>query len=189
MISRRRLLARSAGLAAGLLATRANADPVLTDDGLYSEPWFLESFLILAEDLEAAAARGKRFAVMWGLKGCPLCRDTHVVNFADPAIASFIKDRFEILQLNIIGDREVTDFDGERLSEKRMAEKYGVRGTPTVQFFPDATAGLQSRAPREREVFRMQGYLQPKDFRTMFAFVADRGYERGTLRDYLKAAG
>jgi hypothetical protein len=35
----------------------------------------------------------------------------------------------------------------------------------------------------------MQGYLQPKDFRTMFAFVADKGYERGTLRDYLKAAG
>jgi len=35
----------------------------------------------------------------------------------------------------------------------------------------------------------MQGYLQPKDFRTMFAFVADKAYERGTLRDYLKAQG
>ena len=147
MISRRTLLARSAGLAAGLAAARVDAAPVLTDDGLYSEPWFLESFLILAEDLEAAAARGKRFAVMWELKGCPFCRDTHLVNFADPTVAGFIKDRFEILQLNIIGGREVVDFDGERLSEKGMAAKYRVRGTPTVQFFPDAGAGLESRAP------------------------------------------
>ena len=118
MISRRTLLARSAGLAAGLLAARVDAAPVLTDDGLYSEPWFLESFLILAEDLEAAAAKGKRFAVMWELKGCPFCRDTHLVNFADPTVAGFIKDRFEILQLNILGGREVVDFDGERLSDE-----------------------------------------------------------------------
>jgi thioredoxin-related protein len=189
MISRRTLLARSAGLAAGLVAARVEAAPVLTDDGLYSEPWFLESFLILSEDLEAAAARGKRFAVMWELKGCPFCRDTHLVNFADPTVAGFIKDRFEILQLNIIGGREVMDFDGERLSEKRMAEKYRVRGTPTVQFFPPAVQGVATRAPREREVFRLEGYVQPKDFRTLFAFVADKGYERGTLQDYRRAAG
>ena len=42
MISRRTLLARSAGIAAGLVvAPRVDAAPVLTDDGLYSEPWFL----------------------------------------------------------------------------------------------------------------------------------------------------
>src|SRR5215207_1000995 len=107
MISRRRLLVANAVLAAAVVAARARAAPALTDDGLYSEPWFLESFLILSEDLEAAAARGKRFAVMWELKGCPFCRDTHLVNFADPMVAGFIKDRFEILQLNIVGGREV----------------------------------------------------------------------------------
>jgi thioredoxin-related protein len=189
MISRRSLLAGSAAFAAGLFAAEAGAAPMLTDDGLYSEPWFVESFLILAEDLEGAAARGKRFAVMWGLKGCPACRETHLVNFADPEIAGFIRDRFDILQLNIVGAREVTDFDGERLTEKRMAEKYAVRGTPTVQFFPPAVQGVATRAPREREVFRLEGYVQPKDFRTLFAFVADKGYERGTLQDYRRAAG
>src|SRR5215207_75896 len=148
MISRRRLLVAIAALAGSVVAARARAAPVLTDDGLYSEPWFLESFLILSEDLEGAAARGKRFAVMWELKGCPFCRETHLVNFADPTVAGFIRDRFEILQLNIVGGREVLDFDGERLSEKRMAAKYRVRGTPTVQFFPDAGAGLESRARR-----------------------------------------
>ena len=41
-----------------------------------------------------------------------------------------LADRFELLQLNIIGAREVTDFDGQRLTEKEFARKYGVRATP-----------------------------------------------------------
>jgi thioredoxin-related protein len=189
MITRRTLLAGTALGVAGATAPRVLAAPVLTDDGLYHEPWFLESFLILPEDLDGAAAKGKRFAVIWELKGCPLCRQMHLVNFADPAIESYIRERFDILQLNIIGSREVTDFDGEKLTEKQLARKYGVRGTPTVQFFPEAAAGLAQRGPREREVHRIQGYVEPKDFRTMFAYVADKAYERGALGDYLKAQG
>jgi hypothetical protein len=131
MITRRTLLAGTAFAAVGATVPRAVAAPVLTDDGLYHESWFLESFLILPEDLDGAAAKGKRFAVIWELKGCPLCRQMHLVNFADPAIEGYIRERFDILQLNIIGSREVTDFDGERLTEKQLARKYGVRGTPT----------------------------------------------------------
>jgi thioredoxin-related protein len=187
MISRRTILAGAAAL--GGMATRAGAAPILTDDGLYTQPWFLESFLILSEDLDGAAVKAKRFAVIWDLKGCPYCRKTHLVNFADPEIAGFIKARFEILQLNIVGAREVTDFDGETLPEKRLAEKYGVRGTPTVQFFPAASSGLGARAPRDREVYRMQGYLEPAEFRRAFAYVAENAYERGTLADYLKVQG
>ena len=54
----------------------------MTGDGLYREPWFLQSFLNLAEDLETAQSAGKRFAIMWELKGCPYCKETHFVNFA-----------------------------------------------------------------------------------------------------------
>jgi thioredoxin-related protein len=66
-----------------------------------------------------------------------------------------------------------------------FASKYEVRGTPTVQFFPDLD-NLGQKAPREREVNRIQGYLAPEDFLRMFAFVAERAYERGSLRDYLR---
>ena len=68
-----------------------------------------------------------------------------------PEIEDFVRQQFDILQLNIIGAREVTDFDGEKMSEKRLAERYGIRFTPTFQFFPE------------------------------------RAYEKGSLRDYLKA--
>ena len=115
---------------------------MLTDDGLYRQPWFLESFLELADDLDGATKAGKRFAVMWELRGCPYCKETHLVNFARPEIEDYIKANFEILQLNIVGSRKVTDFDGTEISEKALAAKYGVRFTPTFQFFPETPAGL-----------------------------------------------
>src|SRR5882672_2051401 len=104
MVSRRSFLAGSA--AYGLAAPRtgaAQAEPVLTEDGYYREPWFLESFLELADDLSAASQKGKRLAVMWELRGCPYCKETHLVNFAKPDISQYIQQHFEILQLNIIG--------------------------------------------------------------------------------------
>jgi len=124
------------------------------------------------------------------LKGCPYCKETHFVNFAQTRISDYVKSNFEVLQLNIIGSRKVTDFDGTELAEKDLAAKYGVRYTPTIQFFPgqtaDKSAGLAAKPPREREVTRIQGYLLPKDFIRMFAFVGERAYERGTLRDFLR---
>ena len=191
MLSRRSFVAGSAaGLATGGITMRdlpADAAPVLTDDGLYTQSWFLQSFLELADDVQGAAQSGKRLAIMWELRGCPYCKETHLVNFAKPEIESYVKQHFEILQLNIIGSREVTDFDGEKMSEKRLAGKYGVRFTPTFQFFPDKITGLAAKKPTEREVTRMQGYLEPQAFLNMFRFVAERAYEKGTLRDFLKA--
>ena len=189
MLSRRSVLGSLiAGSAAGALGLQqARAEAMLTEDGFYRQPWFLESFLELADDLTAASEKKKRLAIMWELRGCPYCKETHLVNFAKPEIVDFIKERFEILQLNIIGSREVTDFDGAKLSEKALAQKYGVRYTPTIQFFPETAAGLSEKTPKEREVSRIQGYLAPAAFLTMFRYVAERAYEKGSLRDYIRA--
>jgi thioredoxin-related protein len=194
LLSRRRLLAGASALLVPALPASAPSPAsasqlTVNDDGLYTKPWFLESLLDLNDDLKEASDKGKRFLIMWELKGCPYCKKIHEINFADPAIESFIKDRFELLQLNIIGAREVTDFDGERLPEKAFARKYGVRGTPTFQFFPERADGLAQKAPQAREVARWQGYMDPKPFTAMFRFVADKAYETTSLADYLKANG
>ncbi len=188
MLSRRLLVA---GLAVSALAGRAgsaSAEAVLTEEGLYRQSWFLDSLLELADDLQLANEKRKRLAIMWELRGCPYCKETHLVNFGKPEIEAFVKERFEILQLNIIGSREVVDFDGEKLSEKRLAEKYGIRFTPTFQFLSDRGEDLGKKKPRDREVARAQGYLEPKAFLAMFRYVSERAYERGNLRDFLKAS-
>ncbi len=161
---------------------------MLTEDGLYRQPWFLESFLELGDDLAGATKAGKRFAIMWELKGCPYCRETHLVNFARPDIEAFIKTNFEVLQLNIIGSRPVKDFDGTEVSEKALAGKYGIRFTPTFQFFPDSAAGLADKPAERREIARAPGYLRPDDFLALFRFVREKGYETKSFRDYLRSA-
>ena len=177
----------SAAATAVALPRAYAAEPELTAEGLLSEPWFLDSFLDLPDDLGTAHKAGKRLVIMWELRGCPYCRETHLVNFAQPRIADYIKAHFEVLQLNIIGDRKVKDFDGAELSEKALAAKYGIRFTPTFQFFQDEPAAMAALAPQKREVARAPGYLRPDDFLALFRFVRDKAYERGSFRDFLKS--
>ncbi|NWG26422.1 MAG: thioredoxin fold domain-containing protein [Pseudorhodoplanes sp.] len=183
MLTRRALI--GAGLAA-MAATPSLARAKLGDDGLYQLDWYLESFLDLSEDLETATRNGKRLAILWGLKGCPGCRRLHEVHLADPAIEGYIRANFEILHLNHIGAREVTDFDGRKLSEKSLGEAYGVRFTPTILFFPESPSGLAQRKPQAREVARMAGLLEPPQFLAMFRYVREKGYESAPFPDWLK---
>jgi thioredoxin-related protein len=186
-LSRRHLLA---GLsAAAAFPGCAAAQAILTEDGLHRQPWFIDSLLELADDVAAATANKKRFAILFELRGCPYCKQMHEINLARPEISAFIKERFDVLQLNFIGAREVTDFDGEKLSEKRFAAKYGVRGTPTFLFFPENAEGLGKKPPMKREVARLQGYIAPAPFLGTFRYVAERAYEKVPLSDFLKAKG
>ena len=187
MLSRRGAMLAAGGAAVLAMGRHTHAAAILTEDGLYKEPWFIESFLELADDLETAAKAGKRFAIMWELKGCPYCKETHLVNFAQKRIADYVRSNFDTLQLNIIGARKVTDFDGAVMSEKAIARKYGVHGTPTLQFFPETSNGLKDKSPDKREVARMAGYVRPDDFLAMFHFVREKAYEHESLGDYLKA--
>lgn len=160
--------------------------PIETEDGMYTESWFLQSFLDLSDDLSEANAQGKRFVIMWELKGCPYCRETHFVNFADPEIRNYVRSNFVVLQLNIQGSRQVTDFDGEELEERELARKYGVRFTPTFQFFGQDAAALADLEPRKREVTRMFNLFKPELFLATFRYVRESAYENEDLRSYLK---
>ena len=97
-----------------------------------------------------------------------------------------MKRNFEVLQLNIIGSRKVVDFDGTELSEKELAAKYGVRFTPTFQFFGEQAAVLKSLPPQKREVARAPGYMRPDEFLAMFRYVREKAYESKSFRDFVK---
>ncbi len=202
MMDRRRfgMTALAAGLATGIVggivATAGHADaasdriePILGEDGMYHQPWFVNSFLDLKEDLAEAAEAGKRFVVMWEQRGCPYCRETHMVNFARPDISQYVQDNFAVLQLDLFGSRVVTDFDGETLEERALARKWGIVFTPTIMFFADSVAEVEGKNGAQAEVARMPGYFKPFHFITMFEYVKESAYERQHFQKFLQAKG
>ncbi|MEE8500416.1 MAG: thioredoxin family protein [Kiloniellales bacterium] len=202
MMNRRRfgMTALAAGVATGIVgglagaAGRADAasdriEPILGEDGMYHQPWFVNSFLDLKDDLAEAAEAGKRFVVMWEQRGCPYCRETHIVNFARPEINQYVRENFAVLQLDLFGSREVTDFDGEALEERALARKWGIVFTPTIMFFAESVDQVEGKSGAQAEVTRMPGYFKPFHFITMFEYVKESAYERQHFQKFLQAKG
>ena len=115
--------------------------------------------------------------VFWEQKGCPYCKMTHEVNLRIPKIVKYISDNFVVIHLNIWGDKEVTDFDGEITTEKKLAEKWGVRFTPTIQFFPEKIKNTENKRGSEVEVMRIPGYFKPFHFYFLFKYVNTSAYK------------
>jgi len=165
----------------------------MADDGLYKQEWFLDSFLELRDDLAEAQREGKRFVIFWEQKGCPYCKKVHTVNLALPEINRYVGEHFSVLQLNLWGDRKVTDFDGEVLAEKDLARKWGVVFTPTLHFFVEEhelksgkSGGESANKPgNEQLAAMMPGYFRPFHFMRMFEYVYDRHYDRVHFQKYI----
>jgi thioredoxin-related protein len=193
MITRRQLGQLGLALsAAGMWRSTARAEakrvePTMNDDGLHTQTWFTNSFLDLKDDLQEARAAGKRLALIFEQRGCPYCKETHEVNFADPAINDYVRGNFHIIQLNLWGARPVTDFDGQQIEERAFARKLGVIYTPTIVFLPESDAGQAGKGAKELEVMRMPGYFKPFHFVSVFEFVRSRGYETEHFQKWIQA--
>ncbi len=165
-------------------------EPALSEEGLHTQPWFLNTFLDLEEDIAEAKAEDKQLVIIWEQRGCPYCREMHRVNLRIPEIVDYIKANFNVIQLNLWGDREVTDVDGEVLSEKKLARKYRVQFTPTLQFFPKELAEDNKEPGHDVEVWRLLGYWKPFHFLSTFAYVHEKGYDtEPNFQRFIQARG
>ncbi|AHD09912.1 thioredoxin family protein [Phaeobacter gallaeciensis] len=153
----------------------------LGDDGLHKAPWMRETFKDLREDLEEANAEGKRLVLFFEQRGCIYCTKMHEEVFPKPEISSYIADNFFVVQLNLYGDVEVTDFDGETLSEKDMARKWGILFTPTMMFLPQEVPAVP--AP-QAAVSIMPGAFGVGTTLDMFTWVKEERYELDNGEDF-----
>lgn len=163
-------LATAAALAAPAAALE------LGDDGLHKPDWLRETFKDLSEDLEEATAEGKRLMVIFEQRGCIYCTKLHEEVFTRPEIEALIRENYFVVQMNLFGDVEVTDFDGETLSEKNMARRWGVLFTPTLMFFPEQVP--EGHTATEAAVAVMPGAFGPGTTRNLLTWIVERGYER-----------
>jgi thioredoxin-related protein len=160
-------------------AVAPRVEPSKEEDGLYHQRWFQLSFLNLRDDFAEAKAAGKRFAIIFEQRGCPYCIKLHTELLAQRYINDYMRENFAVLQLDIWGAREVTDFDGKVFSERALAERWGVIFTPTIVFFKDDLAGLDGKWGRELEAIERLPLSYGRDtFYDLLVWVRLKLYER-----------
>lgn len=146
-------------------------------DGMYAQKWLYKSSLDLRRDLAAAKRDGKRLVIFWEQGECAYCKPMYEINLRIPRVVEKIKKNFNVVKLNIWGDRKITDLDGTVLTEGKLALKYRVGYTPTLQFLSESLEKAAGRNGEESEVFRLEGYFKPYHFYFVFHYVQSKGYE------------
>ena len=162
--------------AAFVLVIAPAAAAEVGEDGLHKQSWFAMTFRDIAEDMEQARSEGKRLAITFEQRGCIYCAKMHEEILSDPEVRDYLEENFMIVQYNMFGDEEVTDLDGEALTEKTAARKWGYVFTPTVVFLPE-DAPTDATTVRDAAVATMPGAFGKWTFLNMFRWVREKGYE------------
>ena len=139
--------------------------------------WFKDSFLDLGEDIKEASENGKRLAILFTQDGCPYCNALVERNFAQKDIKEKAQKHFDFIAINMWGNRDVTDINGNQYVEKTFASSLKVQFTPTVLFFNE----------KGEVVLRVNGYHSPQRFNIDLDYVANHKEKELTYRDYAKA--
>lgn len=137
--------------------------------------WFKVSFLDLSEDNAEAAEENKHLMVMFSQEFCPYCKAMIEKNLTQSSIRDQFDQHFDVVSLDIWGDREVYGLDGDRTTEKEIARALDVQFTPTLIVFDD----------KGQSILRLNGYVSPNDMRVAMDFVSSRAYQTETIFDYL----
>jgi len=139
--------------------------------------WFKESFLDLPDDINEAKESGKRIVLFFHQDGCPYCNALVERNLAQKAIAEKVKNNFDIIGLNMWGDRTITYVNGKQYSEKNLAEGLKVQFTPTMLFYDE----------KGKIVLRLNGYRSPTKFNVDLDYVLARKTQKVKYLDFIKA--
>jgi len=154
-------------------------DDAPLEDPLAFPDWFKLSFLDLREDIEEVREADKQgLIVYFGQKYCAYCKQFLEVDLEAGDIQTYLREHFDIIGIDIHGDRTVTDMDGRELTESALAIQNKTNFTPSVIFYN--TAG--------KEVLRLRGYYPPYRFRAALEYVSDAHYREENYRQYLARA-
>lgn len=166
------------GYVAASAADEATLAPGMVNPGYHDTPgWFKESFLDLREDVKEATAANHRVMLYFYQDGCPYCAKLLQDNFGQKSIADKTRQHFDVIAMNIWGDREVIDMAGLALTEKSFAKSLRVQFTPTLLMLDE----------KGEVVLRLNGYTPPNKFAAALDFAGGRMEKQQRFTDYLAA--
>ena len=145
----------------------------LGDDGLYKTPWMRDTFKDMGEDLAEANAEGKRLLVLMEQRGCIYCKKMHEEVFSREDVTAYIEENYFVVQMDLRGSVEMTDFDGEVLPERAMARKWGLLFTPTMMFFPPEVDGIPAS---QAVVAQIPGAIDAGTMMDLLTWVVEERY-------------
>jgi thioredoxin-related protein len=159
-------------LSAPVLAADPGRDP-----GQY---FFNQTFGDFSEELETAREEGKAgILLMFEMDECPFCHRMKTMVLNQPQVQDYFREHFLIFPVDVEGDIEVVDFQGNPDTQKDFALKqFRVRATPVFAFF-DLDGNLVARytgATRDQEEFMLLGQ-----------YVVDEAYKETTFTKYKRA--
>lgn len=141
----------------------------------YHPDWFKHSFFDLSDDVQEANELGKRLIIYFYQDGCPYCKKLIEHNLGQIEISDYAKKHFEVVAMNIFGSVDVTDIDGEVLSEKEFSKKIKVNFTPTMVTYNE----------EGNIIFRMNGYYAPDKFMAMLKYLSEKQENNIKFLDFL----
>ncbi|MDM8166809.1 thioredoxin family protein [Roseovarius sp.] len=169
-----------------LIAALVLALPVfaaeLGDDGLHKTDWMRDTFKDLNEDLAEANAEGKRLMILFEQRGCIYCTRMHENVFPMEVIEDYIEANYFVIQMDLYGATEVTDFDGELISERDAARKWGVMFTPSILFMPEEVEEGQTAA--QAAVAVMPGAFEAGTTLDLLTWVNEKRYDGDNAEDF-----
>ena len=154
----------------------------LGDDGLHKPDWLRETFKDLPEDYAEATSEGKRLLIIVEQRGCVYCTEMHEKTFPDLRVRALLEEDYFPVQINLHGDIEVVDMDGEVLTEKAAARKWGVLFTPTMILMPTELNSSESIARQAAAI--MPGAFSPGTTMDLLTWVKEDRYLDQSEEDF-----
>jgi thioredoxin-related protein len=148
----------------------------MVNPGYQEKPdWFANSFLDIREDISEAQDAGKRVLLYFYQDGCPYCKKLLETNFALQDTVARTRENYEVIAINMWGDREVTDVSGTLTTEKEFSKALRVMFTPTLLFMDE----------QGEVVLRLNGYYPPHKFNAALDYAAEHSGSNPSFREYL----
>ncbi len=159
----------------------------LGDDGLHKPDWLRDTFKDLSEDLSEANSEGKRLMILIEQRGCSYCAQMHREVFPQPVIDSYIRENFFVVQMDLYGAAEMTDFDGEVMAERDAVRKWGMMFTPSILFMPEEVEEGQNAGTAAVAV--MPGAFAAGTTLDLLTWVKEKRYALDSEEDFQRYHG